>query len=44
VTEVVRVAGGSGVRELYRRGGELRPPAGGRLAERVAALRREGPP
>ena len=43
VTEVVRVAGGAGVRELYRRGGELRPPADGRLAERVASLRREGP-
>ena len=43
VTEVVRVAGGAGVRELYRRGGELRPPGPGRLAARVAALRREGP-
>jgi pilus assembly protein CpaF len=43
VTEVVRVAGGAGVRELYRRGGELRPPSEGRLAERVARLRREGP-
>ena len=32
VTEVVRVAGGAGVRELYRRGGELRPPG------RTAAL------
>ena len=42
VTEVVRVAGGAGVRELYRRGGELRPPGPGRLAARVAALRREG--
>ena len=43
VTEVVRVAGGAGVRELYRRGGELRSPGPGRLAARVAALRREGP-
>jgi pilus assembly protein CpaF len=43
VTEVVRLAGAGGVRELYRRGGELRPPSDGRLAERVAALRREGP-
>jgi pilus assembly protein CpaF len=44
VTEVVRVAGGGGVRELYRRGAQLRPPADGRVATRVAALRREGPP
>jgi pilus assembly protein CpaF len=43
VTEVVRVAGGAGVRELYRRGGRLRPPAEGRLAERITRLRREGP-
>ena len=43
VTEVVRVAGGAGVRELYRRGGRLRQPLEGRLAERVAMLRREGP-
>jgi pilus assembly protein CpaF len=43
VTEVVRVAGAAGVRELYRRGGELRAPASGRLRERVASLRREGP-
>jgi pilus assembly protein CpaF len=42
VTEVVRVAGGAGVRELYRRGGRLRPLAEGRLAERVGLLRREG--
>ena len=43
MAEVVRVAGGAGVRELYRRGGELRPPGEGRLAERVEDLRREGP-
>ena len=42
VGEVVRVAGGAGVRELYRRGGELRRPGEGRLAARLAALRREG--
>ena len=43
VAEVVRVAGAAGVRELYRAGGPLRAPADGRLAGRVAALRREGP-
>jgi pilus assembly protein CpaF len=42
MTEVVRAAGGAGVRELYRRGGEPRPPGSGRLAERLARLRREG--
>jgi pilus assembly protein CpaF len=42
VTEVVRAAGGAGVRELYRRGGEPRAPGSGRLAERIARLRREG--
>jgi pilus assembly protein CpaF len=42
VTEVVRVASGAGVRELYHRGGEPRPPREGRLAERLARLRREG--
>jgi pilus assembly protein CpaF len=42
VTEVVRVAGGAGVRELYRRGGRLRPLGDGRLARRVALLRRVG--
>ena len=42
VTEVVRVASGAGVRELYRRGGSVRPPQAGRLAERIARLRREG--
>jgi pilus assembly protein CpaF len=43
VAEVVRVAGGPGVRELYRAGGALRAPSDGRLAERMAILRREGP-
>jgi pilus assembly protein CpaF len=43
VAEVVRVAGAPGVRELYRAGGVLRAPADGRLAERMALLRREGP-
>ena len=42
VTEVVRAAGGAGVRELYRRGGEPRAPGPGRLGERIALLRREG--
>ena len=32
VTEVVRVAGGAGARELYRRGGTLRPLGDGPLA------------
>jgi pilus assembly protein CpaF len=41
VTEVVRVASGAGVRELYRRGGEPRPPRDGRLAERLARFRKE---
>jgi len=42
VTEVVRAAGGAEVRELYRRGSEPRAPGPGRLAERIARLRREG--
>jgi pilus assembly protein CpaF len=42
VTEVVAVAGGAGTRELYRRGGEVRPPAPGVLAERLAGLRAAG--
>src|SRR5690349_14371856 len=42
VAEVVRVVGGAGVRELYKRGGEPRAPRDGRLAERLAAFRREG--
>jgi pilus assembly protein CpaF len=39
VTEVVRVAGGPGTRELYRRGGELRTPGPGPLATRLERLR-----
>jgi pilus assembly protein CpaF len=38
VTEVVRVAGGAGTRELYRRGGELRHPGPGPLASRLERL------
>ena len=38
VTEVVRVAGGAGTRDLYCRGGELRRPGAGPLATRIAAL------
>ena len=44
VTEVTRANDGIQVNELYRRGGGLTPPANGRLAERIALLRREGPP
>src|SRR5688572_27439387 len=43
VVEVVQANDGSQVRELYRRGGRLKAPAEGRLAERIALLRREGP-
>jgi pilus assembly protein CpaF len=39
VTEVVRVAGGPGTRELYTRGGELRRPGPGPLARRLEGLR-----
>jgi pilus assembly protein CpaF len=39
VTEVVRAAGGAGVRELYRHGGEPRAPGSGRLAKRLGRLR-----
>jgi pilus assembly protein CpaF len=42
VTEVVRVASGAGVRDLYHRGGESRAPRDGRLAERLARYRKEG--
>jgi pilus assembly protein CpaF len=43
VVEVASANGSSEVNELYRRGGPLKRPAGGRLAERIALLRREGP-
>jgi len=39
VSEVLRVAGGAGTRELWVRGGGLREPAPGRLADRLGALR-----
>jgi pilus assembly protein CpaF len=44
VTQVTREGAGPSVHELYRRGGRLLPPAEGRLADRMAMLRREGPP
>jgi pilus assembly protein CpaF len=40
VMEVVRAAGGTGTRELYRRGAGLRPPGDGELAARLATFRR----
>jgi pilus assembly protein CpaF len=43
VVEVVRAAEGGEVRRLHRRGGALEVPADGRLAERIALLRRDGP-
>jgi len=39
VSEVVRVAGGAGIRELWARDGALREPAPGKLADRLAGLR-----
>jgi pilus assembly protein CpaF len=42
VVEVARTNDGREVKELYRRGGPLKPPVNGRLAERIALLRREG--
>jgi pilus assembly protein CpaF len=39
VSEVVRVAGGAGTRDLWSRGSRLREPGPGRLADRLAALR-----
>jgi len=39
VTEVVRAAGGTGVREVYRRGGRLRRPREGQLAARLEQIR-----
>ena len=38
VTEVLRVAGGAGTRELWVRGGPLRAPGPGTLAERLERL------
>jgi pilus assembly protein CpaF len=38
VSEVTRVAGGAGTRDLYVSGGPLRRPGPGALAERLAAL------
>jgi hypothetical protein len=43
VVEVASANGSSEVKELYRRGGRVSPPVDGRLAERIALLRREGP-
>jgi pilus assembly protein CpaF len=43
VVEVASANGSSEVKELYRRGGPVSPPVNGRLAERIALLRREGP-
>jgi pilus assembly protein CpaF len=43
VVEVASANGSSEVKELYRRGGRVAPPVDGRLAERIALLRREGP-
>ena len=42
VTEVVRTAGGTGARDLYRRGGRVRLPREGLLAARIARLRGGG--
>jgi pilus assembly protein CpaF len=39
VSEVTRVAGGAGTRELWTRGGRLRSPGPGELARRLDALR-----
>jgi pilus assembly protein CpaF len=41
VSEVLRVAGGAGTRELWTRGGRLRTPGPGDLASRLATLRAE---
>jgi pilus assembly protein CpaF len=38
VSEVLRVAGGAGTRDLWTRGGRLREPGPGALAEKLAAL------
>jgi pilus assembly protein CpaF len=38
VSEVLRVAGGAGTRELWTRGARLRPPGAGELAKRLEQL------
>jgi pilus assembly protein CpaF len=43
VSEVLRVAGGAGTRELWARGGRLREPGPGELATRLATLRGDPP-
>jgi pilus assembly protein CpaF len=42
IVEVVRVAGGAGVRELYRHGGHVVAPGEGALGNRVASFRAVG--
>jgi pilus assembly protein CpaF len=42
MSEVVRAAGGTGVRDIYRPGARLRPPRDGLLAARLDSIRREG--
>jgi hypothetical protein len=42
VTEVLRVAGGAGTRELWTRRGPLRAPGPGQLAARLERLRGGG--
>jgi pilus assembly protein CpaF len=42
VTEVLRVTGGAGTRELWTRGGRLRAPGPGQLAGRLERLRGGG--
>jgi pilus assembly protein CpaF len=42
VTEVLRVAGGAGTRELWTRGGRMHQPAPGQLAARLERLRGGG--
>ena len=42
VTEVLRLAGGAGTRELWTPGGRLRPPGAGPLAARLERLRGGG--
>jgi pilus assembly protein CpaF len=44
VVEVARASDGSQVKVLYSRGGRLTPPSDGRVADRIALLRRDGRP